>query len=81
MGAASYFAKKITVLVITLLIASYLTILIANMGGFIDDMIKSMLLEDITIEVKRNPQYRNLPPVEQKKISTLFTRLGLNRKV
>ena len=80
MGAASYFAKKITVLVITLLIASYLTILIANMGGFIDDMIKSMLLEDITIEVKRNPQYRNLPPVEQKKIIDAIYEVRIKQK-
>lgn len=71
-------------LFLTVVIAIYATIVIVNMGGYIDNIIKSQLLEDLTNLIKRDPVYRALTPAEQDKLikaryESELERRGLNQ--
>ena len=57
-----YLAKRAVTIGITLVIAVYLTVLIANMGGYVDEIIKSDILFSISTSIRQNPAYKNLPP-------------------
>lgn len=57
-----YLAKRAVTIGITLVIAVYLTVLIANMGGYVDEIIKSDILFSISTSIRQNPAYENLPP-------------------
>jgi len=76
--------KRGLLLFVTVVVAIYATILIVNMGGYIDEIIKSQLLEDITNLIKRDPIYRTLTPAEQDKLikaryESELERRGLNQ--
>ncbi len=68
MGALSYLSKRGLALFLTIVIATYLTIVIVNMGGYVDEVIRSQLREDLAIMIKRNPAYRALTPEEQERL-------------
>ncbi len=71
-------------LLITVVIGIYLTILIANMGGYVDEIRKGSIRESISISVTLNKAYQNLT-VDQRRtlISDLVAieegRLGLDQ--
>jgi len=67
-GPVLWIVKRAIVLYLTVVLAIYITIIVANMGGYIDNIIKAQLLEDITYQVKRDPEYKYLPPEEQDRI-------------
>jgi len=79
-GPIVYIAKRAVILYLTVVVSSYLTIYVANMGGFIDEVIKGQLWEDIVYSVKRNPEYMYLPPVEQERIIKQFYELEIKRR-
>ncbi len=58
---AKYLAKRAIVIGLTLIVAVYITILIANMGGYVDEIIKSDLFFKISTSIRQNPAYKNLP--------------------
>lgn len=57
---AKYLAKRAITIFITVVIAVYITILIANMGGYVDNIIKNELYISISQSVRQNPAYKNL---------------------
>jgi len=81
---AKYTGLRLVTLFITIVIAIYLTILIANMGGYVDQILRGEIRDRITTEVFQNPGNRELT-VQQKtklaedRIALEENRLGLNR--
>lgn len=81
---ARYSAVRLVTLFITVVIGVYLTILIANMGGYVDEILRGEMRERISIAVSLNPTYRDYT-VEQRnniinaQIAQEEERLGLNR--
>ncbi|OYT30047.1 MAG: ABC transporter permease [Thermofilum sp. ex4484_82] len=63
-----YLGKRFITVGITLIIAVYLTILIANMGGYVDEIIKSDLLFTISTAIRQNPAYKGLPEEQIQKL-------------
>jgi len=68
----------------TIVVAIYLTIMIANMGGYVDEIMRGEIRERITVQVVNNPANKNLDPdVRNKlvleKIALEEKRLGLNQ--
>lgn len=59
-GAAVYLAKRALVLLLTVIAAVYITILVANMGGYVDEIVKSEVLFQISTSLRQNPAYRGL---------------------
>ncbi|PKO06508.1 MAG: ABC transporter permease [Chloroflexi bacterium HGW-Chloroflexi-3] len=79
-----YSGVRLLSLFITVVIGIYLTIMIANMGGYVDQMMKSEIQERITMEIGRNPAFRNMDPatkntLTQERIQSEIDRLGLER--
>jgi len=71
-------------LMATVVVGVYLTILIANMGGYVDEMRKAVLREQIALMVQENPEYRLLTPDDRRKLvddlaAVHEQRLGLDR--
>jgi peptide/nickel transport system permease protein len=81
---ARYTAMRLLTLFVTIVIGVYLTILIANMGGYVDEILKGDIRERTAISISNNPTYRDYT-VEQRnvliqdKIRLEEERLGLNR--
>jgi len=68
----------------TVIIGVYLTILIANMGGYVDTIMRNEIRDNTTQAILANPNYRSLSTeakaqLIQTKIATEINRLGLNQ--
>ncbi len=57
---ARYTAVRLITLAITVVVAVYLTILIANMGGYVDQIRMGQIRETVNQSVAGNPAYRGL---------------------
>ena len=69
---AKYTGLRIITLGITVIIGIYLTILIANMGGYVDEIRRAQIREDVGARVAGNPTMRNLPAeVKRQKIAEM----------
>jgi peptide/nickel transport system permease protein len=84
MRLVRYTALRLVTLAITVTVAIYLTILIANMGGYVDTIMRNETRDNITQSIASNPAYRNLAPAVrekliQEKIAAEVERLGLNQ--
>jgi len=81
---AKYTGLRLVTLFITIVIGIYLTILIANMGGYVDQILRGEIRDNITTQIFQNPANRDLT-VQQKtklaedRIAMEEDRLGLNR--
>lgn len=79
-----YSAVRLVTLFVTVVVGVYLTILIANMGGYVDEILRGEIRERISISVSQNPAYRDYT-VEQRnqliqaEIAQEEERLGLNQ--
>ena len=62
-----YTGVRLVTLFVTVVIAIYLTILIANMGGYVDTMMRAEIEYNVTQSVVTNPINRNMT-TEQKKL-------------
>jgi peptide/nickel transport system permease protein len=81
---ARYTAIRIITLSITVVIGLYLTILIANMGGYVDKIRMSQIREDVNMRAMNDAGMRNLDPeVRAKKIEETIRlqekRMGLDQ--
>lgn len=81
---ARYTGVRIIALFFTVLVGVYLTILIANMGGAVDDIRRGQIREGISLAIGMDPETRQLSPEERTAlmealIATEEERLGLNR--
>ena len=74
-----YVLKRVLMFFLVVVIATYITILIANAGGYVDEIIKSEIQFNVAMYVQNNPAYKGLPPEELKKLidSMVETQLKL----
>jgi peptide/nickel transport system permease protein len=78
-----YVAVRLLTLFVTVLIGIYLTIVIANMGGFVDTIMKGEIRERVTQSIISNTSNQQLDPETRQKliqdrIAAEEKRLGLN---
>jgi peptide/nickel transport system permease protein len=81
-----YTGVRLLTLFITVVIGIYLTILIANMGGYVDQIMRSAIQERVAMTVNGNPAYKTLDPTTKNKLveeqmALEIDRLGLNKPV
>ncbi|MDF1519701.1 MAG: ABC transporter permease [Brevefilum sp.] len=79
-----YSGVRLLSLFITVVVGVYLTILIANMGGYVDQMMKAEIQERITMQVGRSDAYKNMDPatrneLAQEMIQNEIERLNLDQ--
>lgn len=81
---AKFTLVKALVLFLTIIVGVYLTILVANMGGQVDEIRRGQLQEAITLQIATDPNFQTMP-VEQRNrqieqmISLQERRLGLDK--
>jgi peptide/nickel transport system permease protein len=78
-----YVSTRILTLAITVVIGIYLTILIANMGGYVDTIMKAEIRDRVTQSIAVSPSARQMDPEVRQKlvldsIALEEERLGLN---
>lgn len=81
---AKYTGVRIITMAITVVIGLYLTILIANMGGYVDNIRKGQIREEQNTRAANDPAMRRLPLAERQKlveerIALAEKRLGLDQ--
>ena len=79
-----YSLLRLVSMMVTVTIGVYLTILIANMGGYVDTIMRNEIRDNITQSILANPNYRSLSTeakanLIQTKIATEERRLGLDQ--
>jgi peptide/nickel transport system permease protein len=84
MRLAKYSGLRLVTLAITVTIGVYLTILIANMGGYVDTIMRNEIRDNTTQSILANPAFRNLAPsvreqLIQDKIDSQIKRLHLDQ--
>ena len=84
MRLVRYTALRLVTLAITVTIGVYLTILIANMGGYVDTIMRNEIRDNTTQAMIANPAFRNLDSdvrakLIQERIASEVNRLGLNQ--
>ncbi|MEM2498238.1 MAG: ABC transporter permease [Candidatus Nezhaarchaeales archaeon] len=55
-----YVLKRGSILFVAVIIAVYITVLIANMGGYVDEIVKGELYLQVSQGIRQNPAYRGL---------------------
>jgi peptide/nickel transport system permease protein len=81
-----YSGVRLLSLFITVVIGIYLTIMIANMGGFVDTMMKAEIQERVTVQIAMNPAFSSMDPatktaLTQERIQSEVERLNLDQPV
>jgi len=83
---AKYTGVRVVVLFITVLIGVYLTILIANMGGYVDEIRKGAIREQIAVAVSldQSPEVKQLTQAERialidQQVALAEKRMGLDK--
>jgi peptide/nickel transport system permease protein len=79
-----YSAKRGITLFIVVILAVYATIVIANMGGYVDEIIKAQTRDSINQSVFQNPAYQHLSTEEKRQmVDELYAleieRLGMDK--
>jgi peptide/nickel transport system permease protein len=84
MRMVKYVALKLVTMAFTVTIGVYLTIMIANMGGYVDTIMRNEIRDETTQSMIANPANRNLDrdvlqKLIQEKIASQEKRLGLDQ--
>jgi peptide/nickel transport system permease protein len=84
MRVVRYTTMRLVVLFFTVVVGIFLTILIANMGGYVDIIQRSNIREEVTMMAIQNPATRMLPPEErtawmESQIAIREKRIGLDK--
>ena len=79
-----YSGIRLLSLFVTVVIGIYLTIMIANMGGYVDQMMKAEIQERVTMQIAMNPAFRNMDSatktqLTQERIESEIERLNLDQ--
>jgi len=79
-----YSGVRLVSLFITVVIGIYLTIMIANMGGYVDQMMKAEIQERVTMQIQMDPKLKSYAPdvkaqLAQERIQLEFERLNLDQ--
>jgi peptide/nickel transport system permease protein len=64
---ASYFGVRSSLLLITVVVAVYLVILIANMGGHMDKIRESQIREEVGLALQ-SPEFQQMPEAQRRQI-------------
>lgn len=67
-GLLRHLGKRGLFLFITLVLAMYMVVIVANLGGKIDDILESQIRESTAIALTADPGFTQLPPEEQDRI-------------
>lgn len=59
---ARFFIRRLLLLMITIVVGVYVTILVANMGGYVDVILKSSIREEVNMEVAAMAAKSNMSP-------------------
>lgn len=83
---ARYSAVRLGTLFVTVVIGVFLTIMIANMGGYVDQIMRGEITENVIQQVANDPNAKKMPPETRKKliqerIDLAEKRLGLDTPV
>ncbi|MBN2548737.1 MAG: ABC transporter permease [Anaerolineales bacterium] len=65
---AKFTVVRLVSLFITIVIGVYLTIMIANMGGYVDEIMRGEIRERITMQIVANPANKNMTPEARNKL-------------
>ncbi len=81
---AKYMGVRLVTLFVTVVIGVFLTIMIANMGGYVDKMRLGEIQEDVVAQFNADPGTRRLPSEERQKrlaeeVNNRAKAMGLNR--
>jgi peptide/nickel transport system permease protein len=63
-----YVVVRLLTLFVTVVIGIYLTILIANMGGFVDRIMRAQIRDQVTQSIINTPSAQNMDPEVRKKL-------------
>jgi peptide/nickel transport system permease protein len=74
-----YTAVRSIALFVTVVIGVYLTILIANMGGYVDRIRMSQIQEGLGATLGMDPQFRQLPAAERQRLMNEMVALEAQR--
>jgi peptide/nickel transport system permease protein len=78
-----YVILRLLTLFVTVVISIYLTIMIANMGGYVDQIMKGEIRERVTASIAGNPTFQLMEPAVRQqlindRIAAEEERIGLN---
>ncbi len=81
-----YTMARLLTLFFTVVVGIFLTILIANMGGYVDQILRGQIEESVSVEIINNPAYRNTSAeiknqLVAERIALETKRLGLDKPV
>jgi len=65
---ARYSGLRLITLLITVLVGIYLTILIANMGGYVDDIMRNQIREKVNSQMMNNKGFQMMSTAERKEL-------------
>ncbi len=63
-----YTSIRLVALFFTVVAGVYVTVLVANMGGYVDDIRRGQIREQVILEKSLDPQFRQLPEAERIRI-------------
>jgi peptide/nickel transport system permease protein len=63
-----YVVVRLLVLFATVVVGVYLTIMIANMGGFVDTIMRGEIRDKVTQSIAVNPSFQQMDPAVRKKL-------------
>lgn len=63
-----YTSGRVVALFFTVVVGVYITVLIANMGGYVDDIRRGQIREGVALSASLDPTFRQLPEDERTKI-------------
>jgi peptide/nickel transport system permease protein len=75
-----YTGARLFTLAITIVIAIFLTILIANMGGYVDTMMQAEIEYNVTQQVNNNPATKNMTTDQKKELAQKMIALEVKRR-
>lgn len=79
MRVARYTIVRLFTLFVTIIIGIYLTIIIANMGGYVDQIMRSDIRENVTAQVMNNPVNKGMSTDVKKKLAEDMIKLQEKR--
>jgi len=74
-----YTGTRLVALFLTVVVGVYLTILIANMGGHVDNIRRAQIQESVSLRISMNPEIRRLPSEERMEMINDLVRIEEQR--
>ncbi len=79
-GYGKYLAKRIIIMATTLIIATYLTVIIANMGGLVDEIVKSQIEIEVSESMREDPKLAEMTKEEKEEYKQEMIALRLRAR-